>query len=109
MMSVNSRSFSTNALGELETPPLTHERRVASCDDLLTSRRRGDLEEEEALKAALALSEFEELQRSSSGSPRQEGESKKARLEESDFSLSVDETPSLVDIMGDEASSLVWR
>ena len=63
MMSAQ-RSVSALSLPALETPPLTHERRVASCDDLLsTSRRRGDLEEEEALKAALALSEWE-LQRS---------------------------------------------
>lgn len=110
MMSAQ-RSVSALSLPALETPPLTHERRVASCDDLLsTSRRRGDLEEEEALKAALALSEWE-LQRSacSTRSPRKEGESKKARLEEPSLGLSVDETPSLADIMGDEVSSLVWE
>ena len=80
------------------TAPATS--RALRADEVLTQQ----------LKAALALSEWE-LQRSacSTRSPRKEGESKKARLEEPSLGLSVDETPSLADIMGDEVSSLVWE
>ena len=79
--------------------PTSHRRSQSENDLQAMGRRRGDIEEEEALQAALALSSY---QWSNSSRQRKAEGDKPYQAGDTDLELIVEETPSFFDILNDE-------